>query len=66
MDKDLLPAYAGIANAAAALRLARVSPRTYYQAISKEGNPRLDTLVKLLHGISLETKSGTKFGVKRA
>ncbi len=49
--KEVLKAHYEAVNTARALRRALLSPRTYYEAVSDIGNPKLRTIMKLLRGI---------------
>jgi DNA-binding phage protein len=49
--KEIIKAHYEAMNITQALKRAHLSPRTFYQAVSDEGNPSLSTIAKLVHGL---------------
>lgn len=49
--KEIVKAHYEAVNTAAILRNIGLSKRTFYEAISPEGNPRLDTVTKIIQGL---------------
>ena len=51
--KEILRSYYEAINTAATLRKIGLSKRTFYEAISNNGNPSLDTISKIIQGLKL-------------
>jgi probable addiction module antidote protein len=49
--KEVLKAHYEAINTAAALKKIGLSKRTFYEALSEKGNPRLDTISKIIQGL---------------
>jgi DNA-binding phage protein len=49
--KEIIRNHFEAINAAKVLKLARISKRTFYDAVSEKGNPSLKTLVQIVHAM---------------
>lgn len=49
--KEIVKAHYEAVNTAKALRGIGLSKRTFYEAVSPKGNPRLDTVAKIIQGL---------------
>jgi DNA-binding phage protein len=49
--KEIIKNHFEAINAAKALDSARISKRTFYDAVSEKGNPSLKTMVKIIHAM---------------
>lgn len=49
--KEIIRNHFEAINAAKALKEANMSKRTFYEAVSEKGNPRLNTLAQIMHAM---------------
>ena len=49
--KEIIRNHFEVMNAAKVLKDAHISKRTFYEAVSEKGNPRLKTLVQIIHAM---------------
>jgi probable addiction module antidote protein len=55
--KEVLRAHYDAINTSVALRQVGLSKRTFYNALSKSGNPSLETIAKMISAIARESKA---------
>jgi len=51
--KEILKAHYEAVNTTATLKKIGLSKRTFYEALSEKGNPRLDTVAKIIQGLKI-------------
>lgn len=56
--KDLIKEHFEAVNITKALKRAHVSQRTFFEAVSKKGNPRLSTIMKIVRAIGYDSEGG--------
>lgn len=59
--KEILKSFMEAVNATRVLKRAKISPRTYYDAISENGNPGIKTLGKIMQAVKITQQPSVKF-----